>query len=61
MELQTKILDEIMNSKREIELILLNGFRMKGTIEGHDKFSIVFKSNGQQQMILKHAISTSVR
>jgi host factor-I protein len=61
MELQTKILDELMNNNREVELILVNGFRMKGTIEGHDKFSIIFTSNGKQQMILKHAISTIVR
>ncbi|KKI88454.1 hypothetical protein WQ54_31530 [Bacillus sp. SA1-12] len=61
MELQTKILDEILSSKKEIELILVNGFRMKGTIEGHDKFSIVFNSSGKQHLIFKHAISTFKR
>ena len=36
----------------------MNGFQLRGTITGFDSFVVVLDSEGRQQMIYKHAIST---
>ena len=41
-------------------MFLMNGFQMKGIITGFDSFIVVLSSEGKQQMIYKHAISTLV-
>ena len=35
-----------------------NGFQMRGIITGFDQFVILLQSDGRQQMIYKHAVST---
>lgn len=61
MNLQGDFLEEIKNSKKEVKVILTKGIPLQGTIEGHDKYSIIIKVNGKQQTLYKHAISTIVR
>ena len=39
---------------------LMNGFQMHGVISGYDSFVVVLDSDGKQQMIYKHAISTII-
>ena len=39
---------------------LMNGFQMHGVISGYDSFVVVLDSEGKQQMIYKHAISTII-
>ncbi|WP_295866860.1 RNA chaperone Hfq [uncultured Oscillibacter sp.] len=41
-------------------LFLMNGFQMRGVITGFDAFVVVLDSDGKQQVIYKHAISTIV-
>ncbi|GHU97613.1 RNA-binding protein Hfq [Clostridia bacterium] len=41
-----------------ITMFLINGFQIKGTVRGFDSFTVVMESEGRQQMIYKHAIST---
>jgi len=36
----------------------MNGFQMRGTITGFDAFVVILDSEGRQQVIYKHAIST---
>jgi host factor-I protein len=60
MDLQKKILDEIKTNKKEIEIVLLKGVRIKGTIEWYDNYSIMIKSDGKQQVIYKSAVSTII-
>jgi len=38
----------------------MNGFQMKGIVKAFDNFVIVLDSDGKQQMIYKHAVSTIV-
>jgi host factor-I protein len=38
----------------------VNGFQIKGNVKGFDSYTIVIDSDGKQQMIYKHAISTIV-
>ena len=41
-------------------MFLMNGFQMRGRITGFDPFVVVLDSDGKQQVIYKHAISTVV-
>ena len=51
----------LFKAKRErvpVTLFLMNGFQMRGVIRGFDAFVVVLESEGRQQLIYKHAIST---
>ena len=43
-----------------VTMFLMNGFQLRGTITGFDTFVVVLDSEGRQQVIYKHAISTIV-
>ena len=43
-----------------VTVFLMNGFQMKGCVRGFDSFVVILDSEGKQQMIYKHAISTVV-
>ena len=38
----------------------MNGFQLRGIITGFDSFVVLLVTDGKQQMIYKHAISTLV-
>ena len=56
--LQDAILKEVRRDKVPVTLFLMNGFQLRGVITGFDSFVVVLVSDGKQQMIYKHAIST---
>ena len=58
--LQDLILNEVRKEHVPVTLFLMNGFQRKGIITGFDSFIVVLSSEGKQQMIYKHAISTLV-
>ena len=58
INLQDSILKEVRREKVPVTLFLMNGFQLRGTITGYDSFVVVLVSDGKQQMIYKHAIST---
>jgi len=58
INLQEAILREVRRDKIPVTLFLMNGFQLRGTITGYDSFVVVLVSDGKQQMIYKHAIST---
>ncbi|MES1053361.1 RNA chaperone Hfq [Bacillus thuringiensis] len=58
VSLQERLLQEAMQEKKNVTLILLKGFHIKGTIKGYDTFSVLIESEGEQQFVYKHAIST---
>ena len=41
-----------------VTMFLMNGFQMRGVITGYDAFVVILDSDGKQQVIYKHAIST---
>lgn len=41
-----------------VTVYLTNGFQLKGLVKGFDNFTVVLDSDGRQQLIYKHAIST---
>ena len=56
--LQEAILQEVRRDRVPVTLFLMNGFQLRGVITGFDSFVVVLVSDGKQQMIYKHAIST---
>ena len=58
VNLQEAILAECRRERIPVTLFLMNGFQLRGIITGHDSFVVVLVSDGKQQMIYKHAIST---
>ena len=58
INLQDAILKEVRRDKIPVTLFLMNGFQLRGTITGFDSFVVVLVTDGKQQMIYKHAIST---
>ena len=43
-----------------VTVFLVNGFQLRGTVTGFDSFTVVLDTDGKQQVIYKHAISTIV-
>ena len=41
-----------------VTMFLMNGFQMRGIITGFDAFVVILDSEGRQQVIYQHAIST---
>lgn len=58
--LQDLILNEVRKSHLPVTMFLVNGFQLRGCITGFDSFVVVIESEGRQQMVYKHAISTVV-
>ena len=60
LNLQDAILNEVRKDRTPVTLFLMNGFQLRGVITGFDSFVVVLVTEGKQQMIYKHAISTLV-
>ena len=58
INLQDAILKECRRDHVPVTLFLMNGFQLRGIITGFDSFVVVLVTDGKQQMIYKHAIST---
>ena len=58
LNLQDAILKECRRDHVPVTLFLMNGFQLRGVITGYDSFVVVLVTDGRQQMIYKHAIST---
>ncbi len=59
-KLQDVFLNEVRKNKIQITIFLVSGFQLKGYVNGFDPYVIMIDSEGKQQMIYKHAISTIV-
>ena len=58
--LQDLFLNQARRDRQVVTLFLMNGFQMRGIVRGFDSFTVVLESDGKQQLIYKHAISTLV-
>ena len=58
--LQDMCLNQVRQDRTPITVFLMNGFQLKGVVRGFDNFVVIVDSDGKQQMIYKHAISTLV-
>ena len=58
--LQDLFLNEARKERQLLTVFLVNGFQMRGVVTGFDSFVVCLVTDGRQQMIYKHAISTIV-
>lgn len=58
INLQDRMLSALRQQGQAVTVFLTNGFQMRGTIRGFDSYVVMLDSDGKQQMIYKHAIST---
>ena len=58
--LQDIFLTKVRKPAVSVTVFLMNGFQLRGVITGFDSFSLVLDSDGRQQFIYKHAVSTIV-
>lgn len=56
--LQDNFLNQARKSNVMLTVFLVNGFQLKGTVTGFDSFTVMLDSDGKQELIYKHAIST---
>ena len=56
--LQDLFLLQARRDKLPVTMFLMNGFQMRGVITGFDAFVVILDSEGRQQVIYKHALST---
>lgn len=60
INLQDVFLNQVRKDKTSILVYLTNGFQLKGIVRGFDNFIVILETEGKQQMIYKHAISTII-
>ncbi len=60
MNLQDIFLNHARKEKIPITVFLTNGFQFKGMVRGFDSYTVIVESDGKQEMIFKHAISTII-
>ncbi len=62
MNKQINIQDQFLNQLRkeniQVTVFLTNGFQIRGFVKGFDNFTVLFETDGKQQLVFKHAIST---
>lgn len=58
--IQDGFLNALRRDKALVIVYLVSGVKLSGRIRSFDKFALILESNGQEQLIFKHAISTVV-
>lgn len=58
VHVQNPFLERLIEEQKPVTVILLKGFQISGTIQSFDQYMIELNSQGNQQWIYKHAIST---
>lgn len=58
INIQDTFLNQLRKENIPATVYLTNGFQIRGIIKAFDNFTIVIDSDGRQQMVYKHAIST---
>ena len=58
--LQDFILNQARKDKIPVTIFLTNGFQFKGFVKGFDSYVIILDSDGKQELVYKHAISTII-
>ncbi|MEX2461335.1 MAG: RNA chaperone Hfq [Paenibacillaceae bacterium] len=58
INIQDNFLNQLRKESIPVTVYLTNGFQIRGLIKAFDNFTIIIDSEGKQQMVYKHAIST---
>jgi len=58
INLQDSFLNQVRKENVPVIIYLVNGFQLRGAVKGFDNFTVILESEGKQQLVYKHAIST---
>ncbi len=58
--LQDLFLSRARRGRTSVTVFLMNGYQLRGQIVGFDAFVVILMTEGKQQVIYKHAISTII-
>ena len=58
--LQDAFLNQVRKDKLSLTVFLMNGFQLHGIVRAFEGFTVLLDSDGKQQLIYKHAISTII-
>ncbi|MNI30572.1 RNA-binding protein Hfq [compost metagenome] len=58
INIQDNFLNQLRKESIPVTVYLTNGFQIRGLLRAFDNFTIILDSEGRQQMVYKHAIST---
>lgn len=58
VNLQDAFLNAVRKERIGLTVFLTNGYQMRGIVRGFDHFTVILESDGKQNLIYKHAIST---
>ena len=58
INIQDTFLNQIRKENIPVTVYLMNGFQLRGFVKAFDNFTIVIDTEGKQQLVYKHAIST---
>jgi host factor-I protein len=58
--LQDTFLEHLQRKRAPVTIFLANGVRLQGIVAGYDAFCVLLDCNGHQQIVYKHAITTTV-
>ncbi|MDC3416315.1 RNA chaperone Hfq [Aquibacillus salsiterrae] len=58
VNIQDQYLNQLRKERIQVTVFLTNGFQLRGTVKAFDNFTVLFDTDGKQQLIFKHAIST---
>lgn len=58
VNVQDYYLNQLRKDQVAVTVFLMNGFQLRGIIRSFDNFTVLLETEGKQQLIYKHAIST---
>jgi host factor-I protein len=58
INIQDTFLNHLRKGNVPVTIYLVNGFQLRGLIKAFDNFTVVIDTEGKQQLVYKHAIST---
>jgi len=58
VNIQDNFLNQLRKDHVQVTVFLLNGFQLRGVVKAFDNFTVLLETDGKQQLLYKHAIST---
>jgi len=58
INLQDVFLNQARKERVPVTIYITNGFQFKGVVKGFDSYTVILDTEGKQNLIYKHAIST---
>jgi host factor-I protein len=60
INLQDVFLNQARKDRIPVTIYITNGFQFKGIVKGFDNYTVILDTDGKQNLIYKHAISTII-